>query len=93
MHVSPAVRAGIFLNTEHFGQLGRVLNLTTDVALSRAIGVTERTINRARGGQVGEQFIAATLAFFKEHEEELARYRLTAKFEDLFEVGEKAVSA
>ena len=55
--------------------------------------MTERTVGRARDGVIGERFIAAVLSAFGEHEEELATYGIGVKFEDLFEIREKASAA
>lgn len=87
------VRAGVFLRTEHFALVARLLDLTTDAALSRAIGMDRITISRARDGIIGERFIAAVLSVFGQHEDELAKLGVGVKFDDLFEVRrDKAVS-
>lgn len=83
------MRAGVYLKIERFALVARILGHTTDAALGRAIGMTERTISRARDGVIGERFIAAVLATFGEHAPELAEYGIGVKFEDLFEVREK----
>lgn len=91
MHVPPSdARAGVFLRTERFALVARVLGHTSDAALGRAIGMAERTVRRARDGVIGEQFIAAVLAAFGEHEADLAAHNIGVKFEDLFEVRGKA---
>jgi hypothetical protein len=92
MHVPISdVRAGVFLKSEHFALVARILGYTSDAALSRAIGVTDRTLRRVREGVIGEQFIAAVLRTFGEHSEELAQFGIEVKFEDLFEIRDKAV--
>jgi predicted secreted protein len=94
MHVAPAEsRAGVFLNTEHFALIARLLNLTSDAAIARAFRVNPITISRAREGVIGEKFIAAAVSYFGEHADELAKYSLGAKFEDLFEIREKGPAA
>jgi hypothetical protein len=94
MHVpQPDVRAGVFLKTEHFSLVARLLNLNTDAALSRAIGMDRITISRARDGIIGERFIAAVLRAFGEHEAELAKVGVGVKFEDLFAIGSKQAAA
>lgn len=93
-HVAPSgLRPGIYLKTERFALVARVLGYTSDAALGRAIGMTERTVGRARSGIIGEQFIASVLKAFGEREEELAQFGIEVKFEDLFEVGDKAVQS
>lgn len=94
MHVAPPeVRAGVFINLERFALVSRVIGHTSDAALARAIGMNRETIGRARDGILGERFIAAVLKEFGEHEEELAKLGLTAKFEDIFEIRDKAAVA
>lgn len=92
MHVVPDVRAGVYLRTDRFALVARILGHTSDAALARAIGMTDRTVSRAREGVIGEQFIAAVLRTFGEHDAELAQYGVGVKFEDLFEIGEKQVA-
>lgn len=86
------VRAGVFLRTEHFALVARLLDLTTDAALSRAIGMDRITISRARDGIIGERFIAAVLSVFGDRKDELAPLGVGVTFDDLFEVRDKAVS-
>lgn len=94
MHVAPAdTRAGVFLKTDHFALVARLLNLTSDAAIGRAIGVTTETVGRARKGVIGEKFIAAVLSTFGERAEELTKYSVTVAFEDLFEIRDKPVAA
>lgn len=83
----------MFLKAEHLALVGRLLDLTTDAALSRAIGMDRVTISRARDGIIGERFIAAVLSAFSEHEAKLAKLGVGVKFDDFFEVGDKVVSA
>lgn len=93
-HVAlPDVRAGVYLKVERFALVGRLLGWTSDVALGRAIGMTDRTVSRAREGVIGEQFIAAVLRTFGEREDELAEFNVGVKFEDLFEIRDKAAAA
>jgi len=83
----------VFLRTEHFALVARLLDLTTDAALSRAIGMDRITISRARDGIIGERFIAAVLSVFSERKDELANLNVGVTFDDLFEIRDKAVSA
>jgi hypothetical protein len=91
MHVAPPdIRAGVFLRTEHFALVAQLLDLRTDAALSRAIGMDRITISRAREGVIGERFIAAVLKAFGERAEELKKFDVSVKFEDLFTIGDKS---
>lgn len=93
-HVAPAeVRAGVYLKVDRFALVARMLGYTSDAALGRAIGMTDRTVSRARDGVIGEQFIAAVLHTFGEREEELNQFGISVKFEDLFEIRDKAVAS
>lgn len=94
MHVASAeTRAGVFLKTEHFDLVARLLNLTSNMALGRVFGLNPETIGRARDGIIGEKFIAAILSYFSERADELAKYGVSARFDDLFEIREKGPSA
>jgi hypothetical protein len=94
MHVAPTeIRAGVFLRTEHFALVAQLLDLRTDAALSRAIGMDRITISRAREGVIGERFIAAVLKAFGEHEDRLRQLGVGVKFEDLFTIGDKQAPA
>ena len=93
MHVLPDKRPGVYLKAEQFFLVARVLGHTSDAAVGRALGMTERTIRRAKAGIIGEQFIAAVLRTFGEHQEELAQLNINVAFDDLFEIGDKAASA
>lgn len=85
----PGVKAGVFLRTERLTLYAVALNLSNDAAIGELIGMTERTVGRARVGIVGERFIAATLRGFGEHEATLTRFGLPVRFEDFFEVRDK----
>ncbi len=87
------MRAGVFLRSEHFALVARLLDLPSDAAISRAIGMDRLTIGRAREGVIGERFIAAVLRAFGEHEAELRKLGVGVKFEDLFTIGDKQAAA
>jgi hypothetical protein len=94
MHVASAEpRAGVFLKTEHFALVARLLNLTSNAALARAFGLNPETITRARDGIIGEKFIAAVLSYFAARADELAKYGVSARFDDIFEIAPKPVTA
>jgi hypothetical protein len=79
-------RAGVFLKIDHFALVAKLLNLNTDEALSRALGMNRITMSRARDGILGERFIAAVLYVFGKRATELAALGVGVKFDDLFEV-------
>jgi hypothetical protein len=86
----PDLRAGVFLKTEHFALVAKLLDLPSDAAIGRAIGMDRLTIGRARDGIIGERFIAAVLSAFGQRAEALAELGVGVKFDDLFELGEKS---
>jgi hypothetical protein len=83
----------VFLRVERFGLIMRILGHTTDPAIARFIGMTDRTVVRARAGIIGERFIAAVLIALAPHADDLRALNLGVSFEDLFEVGDKSVAA
>lgn len=87
------VRAGVYLKVERFDLICRILGHTSGPAVGRFIGMTDRTVDRARKGIIGEQFIAAVLKAIGEHEAELAELGIGVRFEDLFEIGDKQVAS
>lgn len=89
----PDVRAGVYLKVERFNLICRILGHTSDPTIGRFIGMTDRTVSRAREGIIGERFIAAVLRTFGEHEVELAEYGIGIRFEDLFEIRDKQVTS
>lgn len=89
----PDVRAGVYLKVERFNLICRILGHTSDPTIGRSIGMTDRTVSRAREGVIGERFIAAVLKTFGEREEELAEYGIGVRFEDLFEIRDKQVTS
>jgi hypothetical protein len=91
MHVTQAdLRARVFLKTGHFALVAKLLDLPSDAAIGRAIGMDRLTIGRARDGVIGERFIAAVLSAFGQHADPLAKLGVGVKFEDLFSIGEKS---
>lgn len=89
----PEVRAGVYLKVERFNLICRILGHTSELTIGRSIGMTVRTVSRAREGIIGERFIASVLKAFGEHEAELAEYGIGVHFEDLFELGDKQVTS
>jgi hypothetical protein len=86
----PDLRAGVFLKTDHFALVTKLLDLTSDAAIGRAIGMDRLTIGRARDGIIGERFIAAVLSTFGQHADTLSELGVGVQFEDLFQIGEKS---
>lgn len=79
-------QATIRLRDEQFIAMTRLLGCESDSARARLIGVTYRTIYRARRGVVGEVFIAQAIHGLRLHATTLLRYGLTVSFDNLFEV-------
>lgn len=84
-------RVGVFLrDVKRFDLIMRLLDHTSDRDVARLIGMTDRTVNRARAGDgVGGMFIAAVLIALAPHADALAVYDLGVAFEDVFFAGEK----
>ncbi|MGJ3230158.1 hypothetical protein ACQEUV_33215 [Micromonospora aurantiaca (nom. illeg.)] len=79
---APAIR----LRVDLFDAMTTLLGYRSDVARAEFIDVTPRTINRARAGIIGEQFMAKTVAALAPHADRLAEYNLRPTLNDLFEV-------
>jgi hypothetical protein len=85
---------GVFLRPGRLSLYAKVLGCSSDFAFAQLIGMTERTISRARNdGIIGIQFVAAILSTLAQHEAELAAMNLGIRFEDIFEVGRFKASA
>lgn len=83
--------AVIRLKSERFDLMAKLLGAEGDDSrLAEIIGVHPRTIKRARGGQIGEVFMAQCVEGFKRHEQTLSRYGIKPTLDDLFEVIEVA---
>lgn len=82
----PATQAVIRARMDRFDLMTRVLGCESDVDRAELIGVTDRTIRRARTNYVSGAFVAATLAGLRAHERDLAARNLRPTFDDLFEV-------
>lgn len=92
MHVAvPA--AALRLRQARFDLITRILGCESDTARAELIGMSARTIDRARRGMFGVDFIANTYAAFKRHEDTLAQLNITVSLDDLFEVADAAVEA
>lgn len=85
------LRAGVYLRKERFDLICRILGHTSDTAVGRFIGMTDKTVKRARDGILGEAFIASVLRAISEHQSQLAEYGIGVRFEDVFEIRDKQV--
>lgn len=98
MQVATAdTQAEIRLRTEdgedRFTTMTRMLGMESDTARAAFIGVSPRTISRARDGIIGEEFIGRTLSALRRNEKRLAKYGVTTTFDDLFVVIDVPVAA
>ncbi|MFC6017756.1 hypothetical protein ACFP2T_16265 [Plantactinospora solaniradicis] len=84
------VKPRVLLNQDQYDAMTRVLGLTTDPARAEFFGYTDRTIRRARNGSIGEDFIARTVAGFREHESTLKAAGFASGFDEVFLVGRRA---
>lgn len=82
----PHTQAIVRLRVEYFDLITRVLGCESDAARGQLLDVHPKTIGRAKGGQVGEVFIAQAVFNLRKHADTLGQYGLTVSFEDLFEV-------
>lgn len=67
-----------------------VLGYRSDGEIAEAAGYTDRTVRRARAGQLGDVFIAGTLKLLELRAGELAKHGIGAGFDELFELEEWA---
>lgn len=84
------IQPKVILRADRFNAMCKVIGLRTDVQIAAAAGYTNRTIRRARKGQLGQVFIANTLAMLMNHSDELAQHGLYPTFDALFEITEQA---
>lgn len=74
------------LRERRFNAATAAIGCASEIARSKLIGVDERTIRRARGGVIGEVFIARTIAALQRHASELAEIGMRPIFDEVFEV-------
>ena len=89
MHVPtrPVTRNVIRARMDRIDLMTRVLGCESDPERGRLLGLTDKTIRRAREGIfVGGIFVANTIAGLRAHERELAARNLRPVFDELFEV-------
>jgi len=87
------IDAGVFLNGERFDLITRALGAENETARARLLDVDPKTIYRARRGQIGEDFIARSIAIMRDHASELEAIGIKPSFEAMFEVRRKQVAA
>lgn len=73
-----------------FDAMTKALGLATDVDRAAFLGVSERTVRRARAGQLGETFMARTVHRLREREAELSQSGLRPSLDNLFEIAAAA---
>jgi hypothetical protein len=83
-------RGAIRLKAQSFDLMTGVLGCWTDDARARLIGVSAKSIDRARRGScmLGHDFIAQTMLGLGARRDELATRNLVPCFDELFEVVE-----
>lgn len=74
------------LKEDAFDAATEALGYTSEIARSQFIGVTDRTLRRARLGTIGHEFVTKTLVALKPHTRQLAKVGVKPTFESLFEV-------
>lgn len=74
------------LRQETFTAMTAALGCTTDLARAELIGVTPRTLRRARAGVIGEGFMTKTVAALRRQSDTLAAHGLIPSLDALFEV-------
>jgi hypothetical protein len=79
---APTIR----LRADRFDAMTALIGCRTDQDRAQLIDVTPRTINRARAGVIGQQFMAKTVLALGAHAEKLAQYNLRPTLSELFEV-------
>jgi hypothetical protein len=75
-------RAAVQLRADRYDAFFAAIGCEDDREIANRAGYTDRTIRRARNGQLGEVFIANTL-------HTLTKHGLTVTFDELFTVTEK----
>ncbi len=74
------------LREDNFAKAWSALGYTSDAAMALHLGLSERTIKRARQGDVGHLLISRSLKSFRARPRKLARVGLKPTFETFFEV-------
>lgn len=82
----PNTNAVLRLRVDKFDLMTRVLGCESDAARAALLGLTYRTVLRARRGVVGEVFVAQTIFALQREGETLGQYGLKPTLDELFEV-------
>lgn len=83
--------AEVELRSDRLDMMSFCLGCQNDTELAALIGVTERTIRRARReGIIGEKLMRLTVAAAQRHEKKIARVGLKPTFDEFFAVRTKA---
>src|SRR5690349_9941247 len=91
----PSVRdsdARLRLREPQFDLMLKVLGVEKPREIAELIGVSRRTLERARMGRFGGDFVARTVCGLRQHGDRLARYGLRPSLDELFEVTDEAES-
>jgi hypothetical protein len=83
-------RATVHLRSDRYAELFGAIGCTDDQKIAAAAGYSDRTIRRARAGQLGEVFIANTIRTLQQHRGVLADHGYDEPtLDDLFVVVER----
>lgn len=83
----PVTQAVIRPRMDRIDQMTKAIGCKSDPHRAILLGLSERTISRARTGRgIGADFIASTLAALREHERLLVANGMRPVFDELFEV-------
>nr|MDT0660806.1 hypothetical protein [Micromonospora sp. DSM 115978] len=81
-----AIPATLRLRSDRFDLMTTALGCRTDIARGELLGLSPRTIYRARRGSFGLEFIVKTIFVLQQHREALAEFNLCPSLDELFEV-------
>jgi hypothetical protein len=80
------IRLKVENDETNFDLMTRIVGRGNDTARGDLIGMDRKTISRARGGVVGEDFIANTIIALRKHERLLSTCGQRPDFDSLFEI-------
>lgn len=88
-----AVRARVRVKSQPFELAMYVLNLKTDPARARLVGMDVKVLRRARTGEpVGEPFMANLITALRPHADKLSRVQLAVDMDTFFEVTDEVAA-
>lgn len=93
VHDSQNMQPSLRLRVEKFDLMTRILGCESEAARAELVGVSYRTMLRARTKNIGEVFAAQTIVSLRRHQDTLGRYGLKPTLDELFEVVETPVEA